>query len=76
MFEESTSRRSLTAVALEFCVGMSTVSDVKRDRQRLKKFGSESADSICLKKRCIVRRANDEDMTVSCMSGLHVFHAQ
>ncbi len=51
---------SLAAVAQEFGLGESTVSDIKRDRKKIEKFASEVVDSTCLKKRCIVRRANDE----------------
>ena len=51
---------SLAAVALEFGLGKSTVSDIKRGRKKILKFETESTDPSCLKKRCIVRKANDE----------------
>ena len=51
---------SLAAVALEFGLGKSSVSDIKRGRKKILKFATESTDPSCLKKRCIVRKANDE----------------
>ena len=46
---------------MEFVLGKSTVSDIKRGRKKIMKFGAtESTDPSCLKKRCIVRKANDE----------------
>ena len=53
---------SLAAIALEFGLGKSTVSDIKRGREKIMKFASESTDPSCLKKRCIVRKANDESL--------------
>ena len=51
---------SLAAVAVEFGLGQSTFSDIKRGRKKILKFATESTDPSCLKKRCIVRKANDE----------------
>ena len=44
---------SLAAVALEFGLGKSTVSDIKRGRKKILKFATESTDPSCLKKRLL-----------------------
>ena len=52
---------SLASIAEEFGVGKSTVYDLKASRQKVMKFATETQDERCLKKRYIVRKADDDD---------------
>ena len=52
---------SLSSIAEEYGVGKSTAYDLKASKQKIMKFATETQDEQCLKKRCIVRKANDED---------------
>ncbi len=51
---------SLASIAEEFEVGKTTVYDLKVSRQKIMKFVTETQDERCLKKRCIVRKADDD----------------
>ncbi len=50
---------SLSSLAAEYGTGKSTIFDIKRSREKIMKFATEAVDETSLKKRCIVRRADD-----------------
>ena len=52
--------QSLSSIATEFGVGKSTVFDIKKSREKIMKFATEALDESSIKKRCIVRRADDD----------------
>lgn len=51
---------SLASIAEEFVVGKSTIYDLKASRQKIMKFVAETQNEKCLKKRCTVRKADDD----------------
>ncbi len=50
---------SLSSLAAEYGTGKSTIFDIKRSREKIMKFATKAVDETSLKKRCIVRRADD-----------------
>ena len=51
---------SNTAIASEYSIGKSTVTDIQKSRSKITQFAAEAKDSSSFKKRCIVRRADDD----------------
>ncbi|XP_062499058.1 jerky protein homolog-like [Corticium candelabrum] len=51
---------SNTAIASEYSIGKSTVTDIQKSRSKITQFAVEAKDSSSFKKRCIVRRADDD----------------
>ena len=51
---------SNTAIASEYGIGKSTVTDIQKSRSKITQFAAEAKDSSSFKKRCIVRRADDQ----------------
>ena len=51
---------SNTAIASEYSSGKSTVTDIQKSRSKTTQFAAEAQDSSSFKKRCIVRRADDD----------------
>ena len=64
--------QSLSSIATEFGVGKSTVFDIKKSREKIMKFATEALDECSIKKRCIVRRADDD----SCDNAMDLWFTQ
>ena len=51
--------RLFLSIATEFGVGKTTVYDIKAAIEKITRFATETQDEKCLKKRCIIRKADD-----------------
>ena len=51
---------SCAMICSEYDLGKSTVSDLKRDQGKIRKFAKEAKDSGMVAERCLVRRADDD----------------
>ena len=56
------SGRSLTSIATNFNTAKATVHGIVKSKDKLRAFVTEIQDGDCIKKRCIVRRANLEEL--------------
>ena len=54
--------QSLTSVATEFNTAKSTIHNIVKNKAKLQTFLTEIQDGDCIKRRCIVRRANLEEL--------------
>ncbi|KAG9348076.1 hypothetical protein JZ751_004101 [Albula glossodonta] len=62
----------LATIAKEYNVGKSTVFDIKKHQDKIKQFAKEATDSRSLKRRCIIRKPDDEKFD----KAMHLWYSQ
>ncbi|XP_067387794.1 jerky protein homolog-like [Emydura macquarii macquarii] len=62
----------LSNIAIEYGIGKSTVTDIRKSQEKIKQFAKEAEDSGAVKSRCIVRKAAADDFD----KAMHLWFAQ
>lgn len=63
---------SLSNIAVEYGIGKSTITDIRKSQEKIKQFAKEAKDNGTVKSRCIVRKAADDAFD----KAMHLWFAQ